>query len=150
MESKIVYFDRPGKQNTDETLRIARQRASELGIKTMVVATTSGDTAVKAMDAFQGMNVVIVAHSVGFKQVNVSELTEENRKKVEQKGGKILVTTHAFGGLSRAMRQSSIPEARTTYIIGDIVANTLRMLGQGVKVGCEISAMAADAGLVMI
>jgi len=35
-----------------------------------------------------------------------------------------------------------------TYIIGDIVANTLRILGEGMKVVCEIAAMAADSGLV--
>jgi len=32
--------------------------------------------------------------------------------------------------------------------IGDVVAMTLRMFGQGMKVACEIAAMAADAGLV--
>jgi hypothetical protein len=35
-----------------------------------------------------------------------------------------------------------------TYVIGDIIANTLRVFGQGVKVACEIALMAADAGLV--
>jgi hypothetical protein len=34
--------------------------------------------------------------------------------------------------------------------IGVIIANTLRMLGQGMKVVIEISVMAADAGLVRV
>ena len=35
-----------------------------------------------------------------------------------------------------------------TYEIGVIIANTLRLMGQGMKVVIEISVMAADAGLV--
>ena len=148
MELKTVYFENPGKENTDIVLRIAKQRAEELGIKTVLVASTVGDTAVKAVEVLNGMRVIIVTHSSGFKEPNTQEFTEENRKIVESKGGIILTTTHAFGGLSRSMRQSSIPEAPTTYIIGDIVANTLRIFGQGMKVVCEIAAMAADSGLV--
>jgi hypothetical protein len=32
--------------------------------------------------------------------------------------------------------------------VDEIVANVLRLFGQGVKVGCEITCMAVDAGLV--
>ena len=35
-----------------------------------------------------------------------------------------------------------------TYVIGDIIANSLRILGEGMKVSCEIAMMAADSGLV--
>jgi len=147
-ECKSVYFENPGKENTDEVFRIARQRAEELGIKTILVASTTGETGVKAMDALKGFRVVVVAHNTGFLEPDTQEFTDENKKIVESKGGIILITTHAFGGLCRAMRQSSIPQAPATYIIGDIVANTLRTFGQGMKVACEIAAMAADSGLV--
>jgi len=148
MEQKTVYFKNPGKENTDEALSIAKQRAEELGIKTILVASTTGDTAVKAMEVFKGMRVIVVTHSAGFKEPNTQEFAEENKKLVESKGGIIVTAAHAFGGLSRSMRQSSIPQAPTTYIIGDLVANTLRIFGQGIKVACEIATMAADAGLV--
>ncbi len=148
MELKTVYFENPGRGNTDEVLRIARQRAEELGIKTVLVASTTGETAVKAMDALQGLRVIVVTHSSSFREPDTQEFTEENKKIVQGKGGVILTTTHAFGGLNRAMRQSSIPEAPATYIVGDIVATTLRVFGQGMKVACEIAAMAADGGLV--
>jgi hypothetical protein len=148
MEGKIVYFDKPGEENTDEVLRIASRRAKELGIKSVVVASTVGATAAKAMGALNGLRVVIVTHSFGFGEANTQEFTEENRKLVESQGGTILTAAHAFGGLSRSMGQSSIPEAPATYIIGDIVASTLRVFGQGMKVVCEIATMATDAGLV--
>ncbi len=40
-----MLFDRPGKVNTEETLKAAAARARELGISELVVATSGGDTA---------------------------------------------------------------------------------------------------------
>ena len=62
MESRIVYFERPGDENTDEVLRIAKQRARESGIKTVLVASTSGNTAVRAISALEGLRVIAVSH----------------------------------------------------------------------------------------
>ncbi|HEY83372.1 MAG TPA: hypothetical protein G4O01_08845 [Dehalococcoidia bacterium] len=143
MQSRTVYFERPGSENTDEVLRIARQRAEELGIRTVVVASTQGDTAVRAVKALQGLRVVIVTHSTGFREPNSQEFTEENRQIVLSQGAVIFTATHIFAGISRAVRNKF-----HTYVIGDIVANTLRVLGDGLKVACEVAMMAADGGLV--
>ena len=143
MEVKTTYFDKPGQQNTAETLRIAKERADELGIKIAVIASTNGDSAAKAVEVCQGLKVIAVSHSFGLSQQNVLTFTDENRKIVESKGGVVLTTTHIFAGLSRAMRTQF-----NTYVIGDIVANTLRVFGEGMKVVCEIAMMAADSGLV--
>ncbi len=143
MEGKIVYFEKPGQENTEEVLRIAKLRAEELGIKSIVVATTIGNTAVRAAEVFEGMRVVVVSHNTGFREPNVQEFTEENKRKVESKGGTILTTTHTFTGIGGAMRKKF-----NMYLLGDIIANTLRTFGQGMKVVCEITLMAADAGLV--
>jgi hypothetical protein len=94
------------------------------------------------------MNLVVVSHSAGFKEPNAQEFTEENMKIVRSRNVPIVTAAHAFGGLSRAMRQGDVPQAPATYVIGDIVASTLRIFGQGLKVACEIVLMAADAGLI--
>jgi hypothetical protein len=143
MKQKITYFNKPGVDNMEETLRIAKQRADELGIKTIVVASTIGNTGARAVEVFKGMKVVVVSHSAGFHGPNTQELTEENRKKIEKGGGTIFTATHLFSGVGAAMRKKF-----TTYLLGDIVANTLRILGQGMKVVVEITVMAADAGLI--
>ncbi|MBC8429543.1 MAG: hypothetical protein H8D89_01075 [Dehalococcoidia bacterium] len=143
MERKIVYFSEPGRQNTDEVFRIARLRAEELGIKSILVASTTGDTAVKAIKVFKGARVVAVSHFTGMRGPNTQEFTEENRQRVVSGGGVVLTTTHAFSGLSRAMRKKF-----NMYLFEEVVANTLRIFGQGMKVVCEITLMAADAGLV--
>ena len=143
MESKTVYFKNTGEENTEAALRIAKQRADELGIETVLVASTEGDTAVKAVEILKGLRVIAVSHATGFREPNIQRFTEENGKMFESQGGTVLTTTHAFAGLSRAMRNKF-----DTYVIGDIIASTLRVLGEGMKVVCEIAMMAADGGLV--
>jgi hypothetical protein len=143
MEIKTVFFEQPGKDNTDAVFALVNQRIRELGIKTVVIASTGGYMAVKAVNSLKGVKVVAVAHSTGFAQPNAQQFTEENKKYVESKGGVVFIGTHLFTGLSQAMRKKF-----STIIIGDIIANTLRVFGQGMKVVCEISSMAADAGLV--
>jgi hypothetical protein len=143
MESQIVYFEKAGSQNTEAALNIAKKQAEKLGTKTIIVASTSGNTAAKAVETFGGFKVIVVSHTTGFKQPDLQEFTEENRKLVESKGVIILTTTHAFMGVSRAMRNKF-----NTMVIGDIIANVLRIFGEGMKVACEITMMAADSGLV--
>jgi len=143
MESKTVYFDQPGGENTEAVLRIAKQRAKELGIKNIVVSSTRGDTAVRAMDVLKGFRVIVVTHVTGFKEPNIQQFPEESRQIVESQGGVILTTTHAFSGLSKAMRNKY-----NMFVLGEVIADTLRIFGQGMKVACEIPLMAADSGLV--
>lgn len=138
-----VYFDNQGKMNTERTLEIAKARAEELGIKTILVATTTGETGARAAEFFQGYNLVVVTHSTGLCGPNEQELGEENRAAIERAGVKILTCQHAFGGVGRAVRKKL-----GTYELEEIIAYALRIFGEGMKVVCEIALMAADAGLV--
>ena len=138
-----VYFEKPGPQNTARTLEIARRRADELGIRTILVASTRGETGVRAAQQFQGYDLAVVTHATGFAGPNTQELTEENRAAIETAGVKILTCQHALGGIGRAVRKKW-----GTYEIDEIVAQTLRIFGEGMKVCVEIALMAADAGLV--
>lgn len=141
-----AYFQQAGPQNTDRTLALAGQRAVDLGIEHIVVATTSGETGVKAVRALsdQGRrHVIAVTHSTGFSAPNVQELLGEYRDGITEGGGTILTCQHALGGVNRAVRRKL-----GTYEIDEIIAFALRSFGQGTKVACEITLMAADAGLV--
>ncbi|MCJ7667262.1 MAG: hypothetical protein MUP04_03085 [Anaerolineae bacterium] len=138
-----VYFDNQGKVNTERTLEIAKARAEELGIKTILVATTTGETGARAAEFFQGYNLVVVTHSTGLRGPNEQKLGEENRAAIERAGVKILTCQHAFGGVGRAVRKKL-----GTYELEEIIAYALRIFGEGMKVVCEIALMAADAGLV--
>ena len=140
-----VYFDKPGKENTSRTLELAAQRADQLNINAILVATTFGESGALAARTFQGKKVIIVSHACGFKGENTQELTPENRAAIEAAGGTILTCQHAFGGVNRAVRKQL-----GTAVTDDIIANTLRIYGEGMKVAAEIAMMAADAGLVNV
>ncbi len=143
MEGKTVYFDKPGSDNTEETLRIAKRRAEELGIKSILIASTYGNTAARAVEVFEGLRVIAVSHNAGFQEPNIQQFTSENKQQVESNGGVVLTATHTFSGVSRAMRKKF-----NMSVLGDIIASTLRVFGEGMKVVCEIAMMAADGGLV--
>lgn len=140
-----VYFERAGPHNTERTLEVARQRAEQLSISTILVASTTGATGVRAAQLFQGRNVVVVTHVAGFAGPNTQELEDEHRAAIEALGGRILTCQHAFGGVNRAVRRHL-----NTYLTDEIIAHTLRLFGQGTKVCLEIALMAADAGLVRV
>lgn len=140
---QTVYFEKPGKHNTARTLELAKTRADELGIDQIVVATTKGDTAVEAAKLFSGCKVVVVTHSTGFKEPDHQQLEPESRKTIEEAGAVVLTTTHAFGGIGRAVRKKL-----STFELEEIIAHALRTFGQGAKVCIEIILMAADTGLI--
>jgi len=142
-EKSILYFEKVGEENTEETLKISKKRADELGIKDIVVASTRGGTGVKASEVFKGYNLVVVTHTTGFRGPGQQELSDESHEKIEANGGKVLTTSHPFAGVSRAMRGKF-----DTVGPAAIVAQTLRMFGQGMKVVVECAYMAADAGLI--
>ncbi len=136
METK--YFESTGKENTDETLRIAKEYSDKNNVKSIVVASSTGFTAEKAAEIFKDKNLVIVTHVHGFRENDSTEFTAELRKRLEANGVKVLTTTHALGGINKLMENS----------LGEVIAKTLRMLCQGVKVAVEIAAMVADAGMI--
>jgi hypothetical protein len=139
---KTVYFEKPGPENTGETLKLAKERAEELGIRNIVVASTTGETGVKASEVFKGYNLIVVSHVTGFRKPNSQEFLPKNRN-IENNGAKILTTAHAFGTLGRAVNKKF-----GAIQVDGIVSEVLRLFGEGVKVACETSCMAADAGLI--
>ena len=137
----MKLFERKGKINTLEAVASAVKRAKELGIKHVVVASNTGETAKLLLDS--GLNIVCVTHQVGFHQPGEDEMGQETREFLKKNGVKVLTTTHLFAGVDRALRfkfQGIYP--------AEIIASTLRMFGQGVKVCVEVAVMALDAGMI--
>jgi len=139
-----MYFENPGKENTEKCVELALKRVEELNVKYMVVASTTGYTIQKVMERDPSMNVVCVTHSIGFRKDREDEF-ELNREELVEKGVKVLTTTHLMAGLNRGVRNRY---GGTTY--SDVVADTLRMFSQGVKVCVEIAVMALDSGLIPV
>ena len=64
----ITYFERPGKQNTDALLAAALERAKNRKITHVVLPSSSGATALKAVEVFKetGIKLVVVTLHCGF------------------------------------------------------------------------------------
>jgi hypothetical protein len=143
IESSIVYFEKNGRDNTQRVLELVKQRAKDLGISTVLVASTTGYSGSLAAKDLANIAVIVVSHVAGYAGPNTQELTDENRVTIESGGGKILTTQHGFAGVNRAIRKKM-----ETYQPNEIIADVLRIFGAGMKVMLEIAMMAADAGLV--
>ncbi|MGB9672392.1 MAG: pyruvate kinase alpha/beta domain-containing protein [Candidatus Norongarragalinales archaeon] len=144
-ERKVTYFKSAGRANTDTLLKIVKEYAEKEGIKDIVVASTTGETGAKATKVFKGFNVVVVTHHVGFQKPGETELKEEFKQEILNNGGKIFTGTHAFSSVERAIRKDF-----GTLQPLELIANVLRLMGEGTKVCVEIVLMAADAGLIPV
>jgi hypothetical protein len=161
MENTIYYFEERKPENTDVLLDLVKKRTQETGVKHVVVASTRGETGVKAAETFKGtdVQVVVVTHQAGLHEPGRIELTDENQKKLEELGAKIVTCTHAFGGIARSLARRPPrtpgeprppPSATPAHVppIGELIARVLRLFSQGMKVCFEIAVMAADAGAI--
>lgn len=147
MEKKIVYFDRPGPENTDEALRAARERAEEAGIRHLIVASTSGETGLKAFDRFKGLGVKMVVVTLHAGRWPVYRKPDFHvLERLRENGVKVLTCTHALlGNVEMAIR-----ERFGGLQPSELIAQTYYTLGQGMKVAVEIAVMAADADLIPV
>ena len=136
-----MHFDKPGKDNTDPTLELAGQRAKALGINEVVVASTTGFTAYRAIEIFDGPRITVVTYHSGFKEPFKNALPNDVKEDLQNKGLTVIVASHALSGLER-----SIAKKHSGVYPVLIMADTLRLFGQGIKVAVEVAVMAADAG----
>ncbi len=138
------YFRKPGPANAKGVMEAVSRRAGELKIKKVLVATSTGKTALDALEVLgKEVKIIAVSHVTGFLKPNHQEMSEESRHELESKGITVLTCQHAFGGVGRGIRNKL-----STFQVDEIIAFTLRTFGQGTKVAIELSLMAADAGLV--
>lgn len=141
MEKTILYFDQPGKTNTDATLAIARSRAEQLGIHQVVVASTHGFTAKRTKEIFKGLDVEIIAVPINAAfQEEGWVMRPAEYDELHSLGIKVLTSIHALGDDVNTAFSSATPNV--------IVRETLYTFCQGMKVAVEVALMAADAGLL--
>ncbi len=136
-----MYFDQKGKINTKQTLELARTRGRKLGLTEVVLASTTGETAYQALDILEGFSITAVTYHCGFKEPFKSIMKDETRKDLEHKGVRVVSATHALSGIER-----SVAKKHSGIYPALLIADTLRLFGQGTKVAVEIAIMAADAG----
>jgi len=144
-EDKVFYFAKKGAHNTDKTLDIALAGCEERGIKKIVVASSTGTTALKArVKAKSSLEIIAVTYGAGSKYVEEVEAFNRNRPLLEEKGIRIVRGIHALSATERTFEN----KYKSGFIPLNIVADTLRMFSQGMKVCVEAAVMAAEHGFI--
>jgi len=141
---KVIALINTDHLESEQVIQIAQTICNDRNITDVIVASTQGTTGLAVVKAFSetDMNVIVVAHSVGFRSANTNEFQPEILREIEDLGGSVLFGTMPFHSINDAVR-SKMGSSLTT-----LIADTLRMMGQGTKVCVEIVAMACDAGFV--
>jgi len=141
---EVWYFKEVGPANTPACLELLDKAVAE-GFQHLVVASTTGDSGVQAARRLAGknLNLIVVGHSVGFKGPNLDDFLPEHHQEITRLGGKVLRATILTHSLETSLADQFKGSAPTL-----LIANTLRRLGQGLKVCCEIVMEAVDAGLI--
>ena len=125
MEKNIVYFEKAGKVNTEKTLLLAKERAEELGIKTVVLASSSGFTAQMALEVFKNTDLKLVV--VG---ISKPRFSSELLKTLENRG--------------IAVRFSSVVE----YSYLELMRNAFYKFSGGMKVVMDLGMILSAENLV--
>lgn len=147
MEKVIYYFEEAGSKNTERTIEIAYQRAKELGIDQIVVASTHGGTAYQVLDAFQELNskIVVVTISQAFEKEGWI-MEDKVRHQLQARGATVVTTLHALGDdVNNALAIN-----KQVVAFNAVVRETLYRFSQGMKVCVEIVLMAAENGAINV
>jgi len=166
----LKVFERPGPVNTDETLNVLLNTPQQLEF--LVIASVTGDSAVKAAERIKNRRIVCVTCPQGmFWEVNAMNadlfdkipelkarreewikkgldrvplsITNKNKQKLNQLGVEVVRGTIPLFGPSFSMR---LHLRKTTSL--DIVAKTLELFSPGTLVCMEAVLMATDAGII--
>ena len=144
IKKEIVYFEKPGKDNTDDCLNIVKERLRKGDIKHVVIASGRGETALKLHNKIDELDVDIidVTYHAAMKEEK-KEALEKNKPELERCSIKLVSSTHALS----AGERSVAGRWQGTYPLL-LIADTYRTFGEGMKVCVEVSLMAADTGNV--
>jgi hypothetical protein len=136
---ETIYFEEGGEENTKVTLEAAKKAAEELGIKYVVVASTSGETGVKAAKLFidSGIQLIVVGHQIGFPRPTIQQFKKENLNRIHELGGLVNLGTDVITNSIR--RRQKLGHSPLSYV-------TQTLITMKVKVNLEIVAKACDAG----
>lgn len=121
----MKYFETSGKENVDETLKLAKKKGKNLGIGHVTVASTSGFTAEKALDVFKDTDTTLTI--VG---IDPADFNQNVRETLEEEGHNVRFSQEV------------------SYKYPELVKSAYRRFCEGVKVAVEIPMIAADENLI--
>jgi len=138
----MIIFDKISPENTPVAIKLALEKAKET--TDIVLASSTGATAFAVLELAEMMGYTgnIVAVTSVWK-AGANPMPGETRKKLADAGVILVTAGHALSGSERSISG----KFGGVYPV-ELMANTLKMLCEGVKVCVEVGAMALDAGAI--
>ena len=122
---ETVYFNKKGKENTEETLKLVKKIADEESINDIVLASTTGYTAEKAIEICEGLKLIVVG-------IGRSNFSSELIKRLEKDGNKVYFSDE---------EEYNYPEDMKT---------AFRRFSEGTKVAVEMVVIAAKKNAIEV
>ncbi|MFX0207402.1 MAG: hypothetical protein ACFFDT_15545 [Candidatus Hodarchaeota archaeon] len=151
-ESKnIFYFSTCGAVNTEKTLELAIQRAKELKINKLVIASETGLSALKAVNLLKGseINLIVITSAAGTQiektaigdlKIGISD--EETWHQLKRSGAQIIRATDPLYNIGAAIEHKDVPTLAT------IIRRSLGLVSSGTSVCVGVTLMATDNGIL--
>jgi hypothetical protein len=152
-DENVRYFDEPGPQNTGALIEAVKERIKRSGIEYVVVASESGNTALKVAEALSEskVKVVCVTAYAGLRLAwpeggKWPSITGETRKRLDDLKVKIVEETqYIFKGVT--FDAQFLGRAAPSWAIHEFVS---RIMGYGFKTALEVAMIATEAGAVPV
>jgi hypothetical protein len=148
VKREVYYFEEAGRQNTEYVIAVVKERLKIGDLKYVVVASNSGETALKLAEALKGVDVTIICVTETPQRIDWGgewpTITEENKKRLE-KLDVILIENVPYASYCSVFDNNRwrTPSPNT------VVYMTLRAVGgAGLKVAMEVMFMAVWAGVL--
>ncbi len=132
--AEIAYFDKAGASNTDNVLSVVNKRLKQGDISKLVVASSTGSTALRAAEAIDVPDLQIFG--VHFQSSQWDKYARPNPETLQR---------------AKELGVTFIPDTPPMTFYRDIKgesADTLRKFGQGIKVATEVVVMATETGMI--
>jgi hypothetical protein len=147
MKRLARYFDNYGGENTDEVIEAVAERLRQGDIKTVVVASSSGKTAIKLAQGIKDKARVICVsdppRAIGKESPGISP---EHKAELESLGVEI-IDYMPYASVAYSWQASENVYGALDLLV--VVFDAFRMVGgNGLKVAIEVGLMAANAGKV--
>jgi hypothetical protein len=149
----ICLYEKEGSQNTEATIAAVREKIGESGIQQIVVATTTGQTALACARSLPQIKTIVgvtmhaVDKDIYVKREGQDVLAKDPKimEEARQTGVVFYTGVHPFKGAV----SSALSEKVGGYATQDIMAEMLKQFfSTGTKVAIECTLMAADGGLI--
>ena len=146
VKRQVYYFDEPGEENTQMVIEAVSKRLEAGGIRRVIIASTSGKTAVECAHSLKGKAELVCVSESPYRREWGEQwpcLKQEFRQELE-KLGVAIIDRAPYVLHSSVLEAARWPDTSPERLVKE----TLYSFGQGMKVAVEVVLTAVSCGYV--